>query len=90
MLWVLIKTSRDYIALMEMHDPPQALEGDNHHHDERVDQFGHASVLAPMGALHIDPLLVCTVDPAVRSTAAREQKDVNTVIADALNKLRTA
>ena len=46
MLWVLIKAARDYIALVEMRDPPQALEGDNHHHDERVDQFGHASVLA--------------------------------------------
>ena len=36
MLWALIKAARDYVALLEMHDPPQVLEGDNRHHDERV------------------------------------------------------
>jgi hypothetical protein len=31
MLWLLIKAARDYIALVEMHDPPQVCEGDNRH-----------------------------------------------------------
>jgi hypothetical protein len=36
MLWVLIKSARDYIASAEIHDPPQVLGDDNRHRDAKV------------------------------------------------------